>query len=153
MADLIVGPSGNQTNVGDPANCDDKYKSGLISISEDARRELERYPELVLLDYQNKAGPQTQACLAALRQLVGSRFVYGRFAVFATPEAVLMALRGQLLRYNQSNGLDKMKDIISKCPPRLRTTQPATLKAPWATVRASKPRHACISSSAASLMK
>ena len=42
---------------------------------------------------------------------------HGRFAVFATPEAGLMALRGQLLRYNQRDGLDTVKEIISKWAP------------------------------------
>lgn len=42
---------------------------------------------------------------------------HGRFAVFATPEAGLMALRGQLLRYNQRDGLDTVKEIINKWAP------------------------------------
>lgn len=79
MTDLMVGPPGNQTNIGDPENCDEKYRSGMISISEDARRELALYPALVLLDYRNRGGPQMQAYLTALHQLANSRLVYGRW--------------------------------------------------------------------------
>ena len=79
MADLIVGPAGNQTNIGDPDNCDEKYRSGMISISEDARNELTKYPALVLQDYRTRGGPQTQAYLAALHQLASTRLVYGRW--------------------------------------------------------------------------
>lgn len=79
MSDLMVGPAGSQTNIGDPANCDDKYKSGLISISEDARNELAKYPELVMRDLANRAGPQTRAYLVALHRLANTRFVYGRW--------------------------------------------------------------------------
>ncbi len=43
--------------------------------------------------------------------------VHPRFAVFATPEAGLMALRGQLLRYNQRDGLDTVAGIIGKWAP------------------------------------
>ncbi|MUG90127.1 structural protein P5 [Bombella sp. ESL0385] len=43
--------------------------------------------------------------------------VHPRFAAFNTPEAGLIALRGQLLRYNQHDGLDTVKDIISKWAP------------------------------------
>ncbi|GBQ07856.1 structural protein P5 [Saccharibacter floricola] len=42
---------------------------------------------------------------------------HGRFAVFSTAEAGLMALRGQLLRYHQRDGLDSISAIISKWAP------------------------------------
>ena len=62
--------------------------------------------------------------------------VHPRFAVFATPEAGLMALRGQLLRYNQRDGLDTAKGIISKWAPPTENDTPATLKA-WSMPSAS----------------
>lgn len=79
MADLIVGQPGDQTNIGDPENCDEKYRSGMASISEDARNELSKYPELVIRDLLNRAGPQTRAYLSALHRLANTRFVYGRW--------------------------------------------------------------------------
>lgn len=41
----------------------------------------------------------------------------GRFAVFATPEAGLIALRDQLLRYHQRDGLNTISAIIGKWAP------------------------------------
>lgn len=42
---------------------------------------------------------------------------HGRFVVFATPEAGLIALRDQLLRYHQRDGLNTVAAIIVKWAP------------------------------------
>lgn len=79
MSDIIVGPPGQQINIGDPSHCDEKYRDGIASISSDAATELNRYPQLVLQDYRARGGPKTLAYLNSLQQLANSQLVYGCF--------------------------------------------------------------------------
>ncbi|MPV99799.1 hypothetical protein [Bombella apis] len=80
MADQIVNAgNGDFINLGDPTDTDQVYTTGQRQISADAQNEIGKYPALLLVDLQNRGGPQTRAYLETLKELAASQRIYGHW--------------------------------------------------------------------------